>query len=171
MKMKKVVFLALAALSIIAGAVIFLGGDIAGISGLLLCALFVWLAFRKPKATAKHRAAVSVGSEIYANMAQFPESITFRGQSLNKTYDYRKVQLAFPAALSDGIGQMAFLYSEPENEYDSKAVFAVCNNEKIGYIYRGKRQDMLNDYMKKGLPVVAVIDNLDPLSLRIAFYR
>lgn len=53
MKTRRIVFFVLAALCAVAAIVMLVGGESAGIGGLLVCALFVWLALRKPKAKAK----------------------------------------------------------------------------------------------------------------------
>ncbi|MDD3921015.1 MAG: hypothetical protein PHO41_07605 [Eubacteriales bacterium] len=68
MKTRRIVFFVLAALCAVAAIVMLIGGESAGIGGLLACALFVWLALRKPKAKPKasaqrRRAAAPVAYE------------------------------------------------------------------------------------------------------------
>lgn len=51
---------------------------------------------------------------------------------------------------------------EPSNEADNKAVLLmfVPQRRKFGYLYRGKLQDMANDYINRGDKVVARLSYL-----------
>ena len=70
-------------------------------------------------------------------------------------------------------------FQDPGNKYDNKAV-AVCQScGPIGYLYRGKIQDMANDWMDNGKKVIGFISYFDPtrpdankngLKIDIAFY-
>lgn len=79
-------------------------------------------------------------------------------------------------------GEDVTLEKEPSNSYDSKAVYArtwlVSSNlpdTKVGYIRKGKLQDMINDYLDRRLPIMAYIDSIDDdegiITLCLAFYR
>lgn len=72
------------------------------------------------------------------------------------------------------IGEMVILVPEPTNTYDPKAVRIVAKN-KVGYLYRGKIQDMVNDYDKKDFLVSAYIDSIDKatgkVTIKIGFYK
>lgn len=47
-----------------------------------------------------------------------------------------------------GGAKISFI-SEPDNIYDSSAVSILLDGKKIGYVYRGKVQDMINDWLKR----------------------
>ena len=55
------------------------------------------------------------------------------------------------------IGNQIVLIQEPTNEADDKAVMLlfVPQRKKLGYLYRGKLQDMANDYINRGDKIVA----------------
>lgn len=64
---------------------------------------------------------------------------------------------------------------EPDNEYDSNAVAVYWKMQKIGYIYRGKMQDMINDYIYTRCPILSHISSVNDdektIKLFVAFYR
>lgn len=39
---------------------------------------------------------------------------------------------------------------EPENEFDKSAIAIYLDDKRIGYVYRGQTQDMINNWIKKG---------------------
>ena len=62
---------------------------------------------------------------------------------------------------------------EPNNPYDPNAVSLSLNGTVVGYLYRGKHQDMANDFLKRGDFVIAAIDDVGSdkqASIRIEFY-
>lgn len=85
-------------------------------------------------------------------------------------------KLCLPQVRVDLNGAELQFKQEPENEYDKKAVaIYTMSGEKIGYLYKGKIQDMVNDYLRLGLPVwgaVSLIDTDDNrYEIAITFYR
>jgi len=64
---------------------------------------------------------------------------------------------------------------EPENIHDSKAVAVYIGGAKVGYIYKGTIQDMVNDYLKKGWEVQGYINTFDKetrtATYKIGFYK
>ncbi|MGN0566440.1 MAG: HIRAN domain-containing protein [Candidatus Limousia pullorum] len=68
---------------------------------------------------------------------------------------------------------------EPENQYDDKAVAVYVKEfgKKIGYVYKGKIQDMINDWIDKDLPFTAYINDLPEkdgkklIEYKIGFYK
>lgn len=79
-------------------------------------------------------------------------------------------------------GEDVTLVEEPTNSYDSKAIYAKTwlvtsklPGAKVGYIHKGKLQDMIHDYTAQGLPIISYIDSVDDdngiVTLCIAFYR
>ena len=76
------------------------------------------------------------------------------------------------------IGNRIIFMQEPTNEYDNKAVMLmfVPQRKKLGYLYRGKMQDMVNDYINRGDKVVARLSYLtfNPckiVKIDIGFYK
>ena len=76
------------------------------------------------------------------------------------------------------IGNRVILLQEPTNPADDKAVLLmfVPQKKKFGYLYRGKIQDMANDYIKRGDKIVARLSYLQfqPFKLvkiNIAFFK
>ena len=49
---------------------------------------------------------------------------------------------------------LEFLH-EPDNIYDENALKIICKEVCIGYVYRGLIQDMIHDFQKKNLPIIA----------------
>lgn len=70
-----------------------------------------------------------------------------------------------------------FLYfeSEPDNTYDPFAVAIKLNSKKIGYVYKGQFQDMINDWLKRDHEIVAKITEVDfankKIFYQISFYK
>ena len=54
-------------------------------------------------------------------------------------------------------GATPALVQEPDNPYDNHAVGLKLNEQIVGYLYRGKLQDMANDWLKNKKPVRAQI--------------
>lgn len=76
------------------------------------------------------------------------------------------------------VGDRIICIQEPTNEADSKAVMLmfVPQRKKLGYLYRGKIQDMVNDYLNRGDKVVARLSYLTfkpefCVKIDIAFYK
>lgn len=76
------------------------------------------------------------------------------------------------------IGNRIVLIQEPTNEADDKAVLLmfVPQRKKFGYLYRGKIQDMANDYINRGDKVVARLSHLSfkphkTVKIDIAFFK
>lgn len=62
---------------------------------------------------------------------------------------------------------------EPDNPHDHNAVSLSLNGHVVGYLYRGARQDMANDFLKRGDFVIAMIDDVgtgNQASIRIEFF-
>ncbi len=102
----------------------------------------------------------------------------FEGYSL--TYHYENVEISCWEYIPDDvkIGNRIVFMQEPTNEYDDKAVLLtlVPQRRKLGYLYRGKMQDMVNDYLNRGDKVIARLSYLtfNPckiVKIDIAFYR
>lgn len=87
---------------------------------------------------------------------------------LGKEYSYDNVKLARPPAAGCSndfdlllYGESVDIEQEPDNEYDDRAVAVMHLGDKIGYIYRGRLQDMINDFIDRGDDVEATISSAD----------
>lgn len=74
------------------------------------------------------------------------------------------------------VGNRITFIQEKSNKYDNKAVLLllVPQQRKLGYLYRGKLQDMVNDYIGRGDKVTARISNIvqpgNRVMIDMAFY-
>lgn len=98
------------------------------------------------------------------------------------SYKYDDVKIFTPEDLADGIDFPAIplaekvqLVQEPENTYDRNAVAVYRGNQKIGYLRKGKIQEMANDFLKNSWTIFAAIQTIDDderkIGLALAFYK
>lgn len=97
-----------------------------------------------------------------------------------RKYVYQDVRIYTPAlteALAERVaGQVVTLRQEPENTYDPNAVAVWHAESKIGYLYKGKLQDMANDYLRREDPIFAAASRVKidedqvNVELCLAFY-
>lgn len=91
-------------------------------------------------------------------------------------YEYEE-KIAIPVIniITGNGGKKITFKQEPENEYDRHAVALYLNEEKIGYLYRGRTQDMVNDWVKKGDFFWGYINKIDventTATFKIGFYK
>ena len=113
----------------------------------------------------------------------FPED--FDGKQL--AYKYENVGVYVPSvSAAEGIeyAQVAILEREPDNKFDpgAVAVYARCSGSlvKIGYLYRGRIQNMANDWLKSDAPIFCQFSRADKqdanaskdgFKINIAFYK
>lgn len=76
------------------------------------------------------------------------------------------------------VGNRVVLFQELTNQYDPKAVrlMFVPQRRPFGYLYRGRLQDMTNDYINRGNKVVARVSSLTfkpvfCIKIDMAFYK
>lgn len=75
-------------------------------------------------------------------------------------YEYSAVRLFRPEGECDpvpDVGSDIDLETEPENPYDSGAVKAVYGSCLVGYLNRGKLQDMMRDKINRGEKICAIL--------------
>ena len=86
------------------------------------------------------------------------KSVTDPIEGYTLKYYYRNVEITSwdKIPYNAKIGNRVVFLQEPTNEYDDKAVrlMFVPQRIKFGYLYRGKMQDMVNDYLNRGDKVV-----------------
>lgn len=75
-------------------------------------------------------------------------------------YEYEAVNLFRPEDECDvlpDLGSNVDLETEPENPYDSGAVKAVYGGGLVGYLNKGKLQDMMRDKLNRGEDICAIL--------------
>ena len=88
-------------------------------------------------------------------------------------YTYQKVSIAFPNLNNLELYNMVYFEREPSNEYDPNAILAMHNGNKIGYVYRGKLQKMISDFISRDRPIVAYVDSINDgkFTIALGFYK
>lgn len=79
------------------------------------------------------------------------------------------------ADLSGKGGTPITFEQEPDNIYDDKAVAVYLESKKIGYVYRGRTQDMCNDWFKRDMLFIGHLAKINvaenTATYKIGFYR
>lgn len=78
--------------------------------------------------------------------------------------------------LSGNGGKEIEFKQEPENVHDENAVAIYFNDEKIGYVYKGQTQDMVNDWLRKDKkPLLGYINRIileeARATYKVGFYK
>jgi hypothetical protein len=101
-------------------------------------------------------------------------------KSKRLAYHYEKVKIAIiknqePDFSQINLGDDIKFIQEPSNPHDNKAVAVISKGIKLGYIYRGTMQDMINDYINRGDPIFSCVKTIDDgnklIYLFIGFYK
>lgn len=71
--------------------------------------------------------------------------------------------------LIDQEGEEITFRQEPENTYDPCAVAVYLDDTKIGYIFKGRTQEMTNDWLKRDLVVGGLINSIDEESKEVTY--
>ena len=100
------------------------------------------------------------------------------------SYEYEDVRFYPPADMIKKVpkhlltpGVRVDLQTEPHNEYDNRAVALYVSGHQIGYLLRGTLQDMANDYLRQGYPIVATLTSFGLAAgeyqgfISLAFYK
>lgn len=91
-------------------------------------------------------------------------------------YEYEE-NIAIPVLemLTGNGGKTLEFVKEPDNEYDKNAVALILDGNKVGYLYKGKIQDMVNDWLKREEYFWGHINKVDvengKATFKIAFYK
>lgn len=97
---------------------------------------------------------------------RFNQSVCFIRNSGIKARDYK-----------EKINELIKFQQEPENEFDNRAVAVYLDGARIGYVYRGETQDLINESLDKKYPVVGYIREYfqsfdgDKLYYTVGIYR
>ena len=152
---------------------------------LLLSVTFTALSlYRKSKKNSiKHPATPSQSAykipEVKAPLVHLPILPKNIG-GVTIAYQYQEVDIAMTSEVVNDFsvfrpGDIISFIPEPTNTYDSKAIQLWSNNQLLGYVYRGKIQDMLNDFLRFGEPVHGLIFSIQPeekkITFSVGFYR
>ena len=115
-----------------------------------------------------------------ANKASRTPKIPQRLLGVPIAYHYQEVAVAMESTVvrdfsSIHPGDLISFIPEPTNQYDPNAIQLWSNDQLLGYVYRGKIQDMLHDYLKRGDPihgsVSSVLPNEKEITYSLGFYR
>lgn len=89
------------------------------------------------------------------------------------SYRYDFVKVSMPNVNGLKLGDFLSLESEPDNQYDPHAVKILSGLNTVGYLFRGKLQDMANDFIRKGLPIEVSVDSItnDSFTCGLGFYK
>lgn len=109
-----------------------------------------------------------------------PKSVTEPIEGYTLKYHYKDVEVTswdhIPRDIK--IGNRVILIQEQSNEVDDKAVLLMFapQRRRFGYLYKGKIQDMVNDYINRGDKVVARLSYLSfkpykVVKIDIAFFK
>lgn len=103
-------------------------------------------------------------------------SYIFDCQKLKYFYDDVKISAEKNLTVECKVNETLILSHEKDNEYDENAV-AVLNGDrvKLGYLYKGKLQQMVLDFMEREDDIIARIASYKPqeneIIIALAFYR
>lgn len=90
-------------------------------------------------------------------------------------YHYDDVEAAVRDRYADHAlqpGDALKFIPEPNNQYDAGAVAIYHGADKVGYMYRGRLQDMCRDFTERGDKVAGIVvsDDFGKMIYKIAFY-
>lgn len=91
-----------------------------------------------------------------------------------KQYEYYHVSYFVPDNMESTkllINDVITLKQEPDNEYDHNAIALYKNDDKIGYLYKSKLQDMSNDYLKRDDKYIVIAKADSENSISLFFYK
>lgn len=115
-------------------------------------------------------------SRLSNQLPSLPQNIN----GIPAAYQYQENNIAMPGKYvrdfySINVGDPIVFQLEPENEYDAKAIQLWSNNQMLGYVFRGRLQDILHDFIKRDEPVYAMVFSVNPqeqkVTYSVAFYR
>ena len=145
-----------------------------GIIALALAAVLVYLGFYYKKKAQTDGQKVETPATTTDDDSELPDEIgPFRLR-----YHYSGVAIAcatmpeyalFAELLKEG--DTVLLVQEPDNPHDPQAVAVMSDDECVGYLHKGRLQDMANDYLKKDRPVIGVIEDGPELTMTLGFYK
>ena len=162
---------------------------IVGVIGLVIAgAVLLFLGIKQSKAAVKQPPVFSTpatGTSPAVLPVDGSKSVemlpAFQGD-LIKVYQYTEQLCVIrdePSLLSyiqskvnEGLRQIEFEF-EPENSFDDRAIIIKLDGKKIGYVYRGQTQDMINDFYYSKYEIAGHINTFaeEKITYKIAFYK
>ena len=148
---------------------------------ILACSTCLWY-YEKKKENAKSTTQEESGQkEIidssikdYLKAISIPYIFDYKGVEYFLNYKYENIGILKPegSTIDIKVGEELKLVQEPDNQYDNRAV-AILNlkDEKVGYLYKGWLQDMVNDFIKKDDPFFVLAEREPFKSIIIGFYK
>lgn len=139
---------------------------------------------RKEAAEQKKRMEEKASKAVFGNPNEKIVSSVYKGQRLK--YHYDDVRLFIvpgqePPVRELDPGDDLQLVQEPDNTYDRHAVYlqtystSRAGKVKVGYLRKGKLQDMVNDFLREGSPILSHITSIDDdtgeIKVFLGFYR
>lgn len=123
----------------------------------------------RPRITITHDVAYTPSNP--EQPSDFPHK---RGRYI--AYHYDDVQIASRDRYADiplAAGDKLKFVPEPDNQFDAEAVAIYKGTDKVGYMYRGRLQDMTHDFLKRGDAVAGVVvsDDFGKSVYKIAYYK
>lgn len=97
-----------------------------------------------------------------------------RFMGLDLAYQYFNVEIAMASKyihdFTDiNLGEHLCFVQEPQNPYDNRAVQVWKKDQMLGYVYHGKIQDMINDFITRNEPVYGIISSIYPAETKVFF--
>lgn len=98
------------------------------------------------------------------------------GKALKYSYEAHLVMLPDVCGVADLIGKTGKsldIVLEPGNEYDPRAVALYLEGKKIGYVHKGRLQDMIHDWIERGDEILCCLKRLtaEDAYFLIGFYK
>lgn len=174
--------------AIVVGVIIFLATDSTGFRVFIL-GLVLFLIYRRSfkKPSAKTNITETIPQTTEQTIQPVIQSQNTENLELPQTsygipisYQYHNVNIAMVSEFIKNFqtiqpGDQINFKPEPTNQYDPKAIQLWSNNQLLGYVYRGKIQDMLHDFLEQGNPKYSMVDAVLPdekkITYSIGFYR
>lgn len=161
-----------------------IGAAVFGLVAAAVLGFFGYKQFTKYKSSAEEKTeykptqAVVTPQATVKTEAKLTAQLFRNGNNYELKYNYKEVAIACvdmpeyqPAAVAAKVGNAVVLTQEPTNTYDNNAVLlSLTSGGRLGYLHKGKLQDMANDFLRKGLPVVGIIENQPAKTIKLGFY-
>lgn len=127
-----------------------------------------------PKPATQQQPKPQTKPESEKNYDLFDDYDPDEGTYLAYSYE-ESLAFAETSVLTGNGGKVITFRQEPDNEYDNKAVAVYLNDTKVGYLYRGITQDMVNDWISREAPFWGYVNKIDTANnkatIKIGFYK
>ena len=112
----------------------------------------------------------------YTDLPSPDQTLSVGDRTYKLAYSYDNVELYTMTPFSFSIPSNALLgfRTEPNNDYDKRAIYFLWNNTNIGYIHIGRLQDMMHDYMRPDRYIIARYEEMNSdnnVLITLSFYK